>query len=393
MGRPMTAETCTPWCEPNRAGEPARLWARLPRRRTVPPWPHADHLPQPGRPRRRRRPGRGGRRRRLHRRVPDGARAPSPPGPRCRRRCAAGSSPRSAGWSRPTRRRSPPWSPARSASRTPRRWARCRRSSTPATSSSARAGGSTARRSRARCRTSSCSRSVCRSAWPPSSPPRTSRSPCRPGTSCRRCCAATRWCGSRPSRRPRSPNALAELFWHGGVPRDVLQVVHADGPTAFDGISAALDERPGRQDRLHRLDRRRAAHRRARRPAPAVGVPRARRQEPAGRHARTPTSTSRSRARCSAGSASAGQRCTSLGTVFVHSSVLRRVRAAASPPQSPPAPVGDPTQDVLYGPLINESYLTNFAKWLDMVQAHHTVHGSTGTGRITAANPREGLRR
>ena len=42
----------------------------------------------------------------------------------------------------------PGWSPARSASRTPRRSARCRRSSTPATSSSARAAGSTARPSR-----------------------------------------------------------------------------------------------------------------------------------------------------------------------------------------------------------------------------------------------------
>ena len=41
---------------------------------------------------------------------------------------------------------------------------------------------------------------------------------------------------------PAVAEALAELFWHGGVPRDVLQVVHADGPAAFDGISAALDD-------------------------------------------------------------------------------------------------------------------------------------------------------
>ena len=68
---------------------------------------------------------------------------------------------------------------ARSASRSPRPAARCRRSSTPATSSSARAAGCTARRCRARCRTSSCSPSARRSGWPPSSPPATSRSPCR----------------------------------------------------------------------------------------------------------------------------------------------------------------------------------------------------------------------
>jgi alpha-ketoglutaric semialdehyde dehydrogenase len=90
------------------------------------------------------------------------------------------------------------------------------------------------------------------------------------------------------------------------------------------------------------------------------------------------------------GFGSAGQRCTSLGTAFVHTSVydefVQKLAAAVAA-----APVGDPTRDVLYGPLINESYLTNFAKWLDLVQAHHSVHGSTGTGRITAANPREGF--
>ena len=49
-----------------------------------------------------------------------------------------------------------------------------------------------------------------------------------------------------------------------------------------------------------------AQDRRAHRPAPAVGLPRAGRQEPDGRRRRTPTSTSRSRERCSPGSAPPG---------------------------------------------------------------------------------------
>ena len=66
-----------------------------------------------------------------------------------------------------TRRRWPGSSRARSASPTPSRWARCRRSSTPATSSSPRAGGCTARPCRARCPTRSSSPTGCPSAsWP-----------------------------------------------------------------------------------------------------------------------------------------------------------------------------------------------------------------------------------
>jgi len=188
---------------------------------------------------------------------------------------------------------------------------------------------------------------------------------------------------------PAVADALAQLFWHGGVPRDVLQVVHADGPAAFDGISAALDD--GLVDKIGFTG------------STAVGR---RIGELAGRHlqsaclelgGKNPLVVAADadvdlavEGALFSGFGSAGQRCTSLGTAFVHASVydefLQKLAAAVSA-----APVGDPTRDVLYGPLINESYLTNFAKWLDMVQAHHTVHGSTGTGRITAANPRDGF--
>ena len=53
-------------------------------------------------------------------------------------------------------------------------------------------------------------------------------------------------------------------------------------PTRSRAWSAALEERPGRQGRLHRLERGRLEDRRAVRPPPAVALPGARRQEPDG---------------------------------------------------------------------------------------------------------------
>jgi aldehyde dehydrogenase (NAD+) len=76
--------------------------------------------------------------------------------------------------------------------------------------------------------------------------------------------------------------------------------------------------------------------------------------------------------------------------VWVHRSVHDEfVRAFASAVEA--AVIGDPTRDVLYGPMIDERFLTRFEGWLDLVQSHHQLHGSTGTGRITASNPRSGF--
>lgn len=90
------------------------------------------------------------------------------------------------------------------------------------------------------------------------------------------------------------------------------------------------------------------------------------------------------------GFGTAGQRCTSLGVAIVHEAVeddfLARFSAAVED-----AAIGDPTRDVLYGPMISERFATNFEKWLDHIQAHHRVSGSTGRGRITSGNPREGF--
>jgi alpha-ketoglutaric semialdehyde dehydrogenase len=46
---------------------------------------------------------------------------------------------------------------------------------------------------------------------------------------------------------------------------------------------------------------------------------------------------------------------------------------------------------VLYGPMIDQRFCDRFLGWLELIEPHHRVHGSTGTGRITAASPREGF--
>jgi aldehyde dehydrogenase (NAD+) len=90
------------------------------------------------------------------------------------------------------------------------------------------------------------------------------------------------------------------------------------------------------------------------------------------------------------GFGTAGQRCTSLGTVIVHESIhdefLKRFAAAVEA-----APIGDPMQEVLYGPMMSERFHERFQDWLGWIRDHHEVHGSTGTGRITSDNPRKGF--
>jgi acyl-CoA reductase-like NAD-dependent aldehyde dehydrogenase len=90
------------------------------------------------------------------------------------------------------------------------------------------------------------------------------------------------------------------------------------------------------------------------------------------------------------GFGTAGQRCTSLGTVIVHDSVHDEFIAAFAAATAA-APVGDPAQDVLYGPMLDQRFATRFEEYLGWIQPHHKVLGSSGTGRINAANPRAGF--
>jgi alpha-ketoglutaric semialdehyde dehydrogenase len=55
------------------------------------------------------------------------------------------------------------------------------------------------------------------------------------------------------------------------------------------------------------------------------------------------------------------------------------------------AAIGDPTQEVLYGPMIHERFAERFEDWLGLIRVHHTVSGSSGRGRISSANPRSGF--
>jgi acyl-CoA reductase-like NAD-dependent aldehyde dehydrogenase len=183
--------------------------------------------------------------------------------------------------------------------------------------------------------------------------------------------------------------ALAELFVNAGFPPGVFNMVLADGPTSSAGLEAALGE--GLVDKVG-----------------FTGSTEVGRQlgELCGRHLQSPCLELGGKnplvvmpdadldlaveGSLFSGFGTAGQRCTSLGTVFVHSSVhdefLSRFAAAVEA-----APVGDPFEDVVYGPMISERFLERFLGWLDWIQPHHRVLGSSATGRITADAPRDGF--
>jgi aldehyde dehydrogenase (NAD+) len=183
--------------------------------------------------------------------------------------------------------------------------------------------------------------------------------------------------------------ALLTLFRRGGIPEGVLELVIADGETTYAGLESALDE--GNLDKIGFTG------------SSAVGR---RVGELAGRHLQSACLELGGKnpmvvmpdadldlaveGALFAGFGTAGQRCTSLGTVWAHREVAeqftRRFIAAVES-----AVVGDPTQDVLYGPMISPRYLEQHEKNLTLIGDHHTVHGSTGTGRITKANPRAGF--
>ncbi|MDP9436767.1 MAG: aldehyde dehydrogenase family protein [Actinomycetota bacterium] len=182
-------------------------------------------------------------------------------------------------------------------------------------------------------------------------------------------------------------DALHRLFLAAGLPTGVLGTVHADGPTTYEGLAQALDQ--GLVQKVGFTG------------SSEVGL---RIGELCGRHLQSPCLELGGKnplvvmpdadldlaveGALFSGFGTAGQRCTSLGVAVVHDDVheefLARFVARVAA-----APVGDPTQDVLYGPMLSERFLSGFEKWLGEVQPHHTEHGRTG--RITSANPRPGF--
>jgi alpha-ketoglutaric semialdehyde dehydrogenase len=169
----------------------------------------------------------------------------------------------------------------------------------------------------------------------------------------------------------------------------VLNVVQCEGPAAFEGLEQALGE--GLVDKVGFTGSSEVGSR--------IG-------ELAGRHLQSPCLELGGKnplvvmldadldlaveGALFSGFGTAGQRCTSLGVVIAHESIhdefLQRFAGAVEA-----APIGDPMQDVLYGPLMSERFHERFQDWLGWIRDHHSVHGSSGMGRITSDNPRAGF--
>jgi acyl-CoA reductase-like NAD-dependent aldehyde dehydrogenase len=182
-------------------------------------------------------------------------------------------------------------------------------------------------------------------------------------------------------------DAMYQLFVRGGLPDGVLNLVHADGDATFAGLSQALDE--GLVNKVGFTGSTAVGR--------AIG-------ELCGRHLQNPCLELGGKnpmvvteaadldlaveGALFAGFGTAGQRCTSLGTVIVHESVhdefLHRFRAATDS-----AAIGDPTRDVLYGPLLDEKFASSYEKALGWIGSAHRTEGPLG--RISQASPRKGF--
>jgi aldehyde dehydrogenase (NAD+) len=188
---------------------------------------------------------------------------------------------------------------------------------------------------------------------------------------------------------PALGDALARLFIAGGLPDGVLNLVQCDGPTAYEGLDRALEERL--VDKVGFTG------------SSPVG---ARIGGLCGRHIQSPCLELGGKnplvvmpdadldlaveGSLFSGFGTAGQRCTSLGTAIVHSTLhedfVSRLTSALEG-----SAIGDPFADVLYGPMIHERFQERFLGWLDLIEDHHSVSGSSSTGRITSDNPRAGF--
>ncbi|MBB5157866.1 aldehyde dehydrogenase family protein [Saccharopolyspora phatthalungensis] len=184
--------------------------------------------------------------------------------------------------------------------------------------------------------------------------------------------------------------ALAELAWRAGVPKGVLNLVYTDGEATFKGLESALAA--GTVNKVGFTG------------SSAVG---ARVGELCGRYLQSPCLELGGKnpmivapdaeldlaveGALFSGWGTAGQRCTSLGNLIVHRDVhdefIRRLDAALRA-----AAIGDPTGDVLYGPMLDQKFADNFETILGTIADHHTVLGSESVGRIGESKPRKGFR-
>jgi aldehyde dehydrogenase (NAD+) len=188
---------------------------------------------------------------------------------------------------------------------------------------------------------------------------------------------------------PAVADAFMQLILHAGFPDGVVQMVLADGPATFGGLERALADEL--LDKVGFTGSTEVGRR--------IG-------ELCGAHLQTPCLELGGKnplvvmpdadldlaveGALFSGFGTAGQRCTSLGTVLVHRDVhddfLARFAKVVGE-----ARIGDPTADVLYGPMIDARFADRFEGWLGLIRDHHTVLGSTAIGRIDAGNPRDGF--
>jgi acyl-CoA reductase-like NAD-dependent aldehyde dehydrogenase len=185
-----------------------------------------------------------------------------------------------------------------------------------------------------------------------------------------------------------SSAAFHELFVRGGgLPDGVFNVVHADGAATFSGLQQSLEA--GLVDKVGFTGSSAVGQK--------IGALTGRQLQTAclelgGKNPLIVTPSAdldlAVEGALFSGFGTAGQRCTSLGTVIVHQSVhdqfLARFNAALAA-----ARVGDPTQDVLMGPIMDAKFAERFEEFLGWIQPHQAVQAAYG--RITKDNPRDGF--
>jgi acyl-CoA reductase-like NAD-dependent aldehyde dehydrogenase len=188
---------------------------------------------------------------------------------------------------------------------------------------------------------------------------------------------------------PAVANALTSIFHAGGVPKDVLMTVVADGAQTFAALESGLKE--GVINKVGFTGSTAVGKKIG---AKAGEYIQSACLELGGKNPMVVMEDANIDLALDgalfAGFGTAGQRCTSLGTLWIHESIYDAVLAKFAALVENAA-VGDPFKDVLFGPMISQKYLDNHLDHLKMIQPHHKVLGSSATGRITAANPRKGF--
>ncbi|MFI6322470.1 aldehyde dehydrogenase family protein [Nonomuraea sp. NPDC050556] len=182
-----------------------------------------------------------------------------------------------------------------------------------------------------------------------------------------------------------SAHAFYQLIAASGLPEGVLNIVFADGKSTFEGLEKALND--GTVQKVGFTGSSEVGRK--------IG-------ELTGRHLQSACLELGGKnpmvvmpdadldlaveGALFAGFGTAGQRCTSLGTVIVHEDVhdefVRRFATAVKN-----ARIGDPTEDVLAGPLLDQKFADRYEEFLTWIQPHHQVI-SGNIGRIAHTNPR-----